>query len=111
MKKAKIQLGQRIRVLRKARGLTQEQLAELVDIEQKHVSCIELGKNSPPIDRLEKIAQALDVPIKTFFELESQTEVMHASAEITLLLQELDADKRQLACTIFKGIVQALQQH
>ena len=41
MKTTKELLGERIRELRKARGLTQEQLAELVEIEQKHVSRLE----------------------------------------------------------------------
>ncbi|MEI8356296.1 MAG: helix-turn-helix transcriptional regulator [Deltaproteobacteria bacterium] len=41
MKNTKELLGARIKEIRKARGLTQEQLAEMVDIEQKHVSRIE----------------------------------------------------------------------
>ena len=38
MKPTKVLFGERIRELRKLRGLTQEQFAELIDVEQKHVS-------------------------------------------------------------------------
>lgn len=68
MKATKVLLGERIRELRKAKGLTQEQLAELVEVEQKHVSRLELGKSYPTIERLEKIAEALNVPLKDFFD-------------------------------------------
>jgi transcriptional regulator with XRE-family HTH domain len=61
-------LGARLRELRKAKGLTQDKLAELVDIEQKHVSRIELGKSYPTIDRLERLADALSVSVAVFFD-------------------------------------------
>ncbi len=37
-------------------------------MEQKHVSRLELGKSYPTIERLERIAGALDVPLKEFFD-------------------------------------------
>jgi len=68
MKTTKELLGARIRELRKARNLSQEQLAELIDVEPRHVSRLEVGSSYPRIDRLEKIAVALNVPLKDFFE-------------------------------------------
>lgn len=61
-------LGARIRELRKARRLTQEQLAELLGIEQKHISLIELGKSYPSLDRLMRIAEILGVPLPSLFD-------------------------------------------
>jgi len=63
MENTKELLGAQIREIRKARGLTQEQLAEMIDVEQKHVSRIESGKNYPSIDRLEKMAAALNASL------------------------------------------------
>lgn len=68
MKTGKEKLGARIKEFRKARGLSQEQLAEIIGIEQKHVSRLEVGKSYPTIDRLEKLALALNVPMGRFFD-------------------------------------------
>lgn len=54
-------LGKRIKEIRKQKGLTQEQLAELVGIGTPNISYIECGKFAPAIDTLEKIAQVLNI--------------------------------------------------
>lgn len=59
--------GKRVQELRKARRLTQEQLAELIDIDVKHMSKIECGRHFPSIEILNKIAEALEKPIQDFF--------------------------------------------
>lgn len=53
-------VGDRIRAARRARGLTQEQLAELLLADFKTVSRIEGGVTSPRLDRILEIAGALD---------------------------------------------------
>jgi len=68
MKLVKKLLGERIRELRKAKGLTQEQLAELVGVEPRHISRVEGGYSSPSIERLARIAEILEVPIKALFD-------------------------------------------
>ncbi len=60
-------LGSRIKELRKFRKMTQEKLAELIDIEPNNVSKIEIGKNYPSPDNLAKIALALNIEIYELF--------------------------------------------
>ncbi|HLP98672.1 MAG TPA: helix-turn-helix transcriptional regulator [Sideroxyarcus sp.] len=60
-------LGRRIKELRKKSGMTQEQLADLVRIDPRHLSRLERGVHYPSIDTLELIAQYLHVPIKELF--------------------------------------------
>jgi transcriptional regulator with XRE-family HTH domain len=60
-------LGLRIKELRKNKKLTQTQLAEMIGIDYKHLSRIEVGSSFPSINTLEKTAQALKVEIKEFF--------------------------------------------
>ena len=57
----KKQLGQRIKELRKLKGLTQEQLAEIVGIGTSNISYIETGKFAPSIENFERIVEALGV--------------------------------------------------
>lgn len=58
----KILLGRKIKEIRKRRGVTQEQLAELIETSYKYIQRIE-GKNPPAIriDTIGRIAKALKV--------------------------------------------------
>ena len=59
MNSIKKQLGSRIKEIRKHRGITQEQLAEMVGIGTSNISYIETGKFAPSIENFEKIVKAL----------------------------------------------------
>lgn len=61
-------IGARIKELRRKAGLTQEQLAERVELDARHLSRLEVGRNFPSLDSLERIAQALNVPLVEFFQ-------------------------------------------
>lgn len=67
MNNLKIRLGQRIKYLRKAKNITQERLAELVNMDITSLSKIETGRNYPQPDTIEKIAKALDIEIFKLF--------------------------------------------
>lgn len=59
----KKRLGKRIQEIRKSRNLTQEELAEMIDIGTSNISYFETGKFYPAPETLGKIAQALGVEI------------------------------------------------
>jgi DNA-binding XRE family transcriptional regulator len=56
-------VGRRIRDLRMAAKLTQEQLAERSGLTQSHVCRLELGQHAPNALTIERIARALGVPV------------------------------------------------
>ncbi|MFB4294692.1 helix-turn-helix transcriptional regulator [Nonomuraea sp. ATR24] len=62
------QFGQRLRELREGRGLTQEQLGELAEVDRKTINRIENGMYSPHLDKLFQIADALSIPPRDLFE-------------------------------------------
>ena len=66
----KQELGEKIKRVRKKRGLTQEQLAELIDISSRNLSNIELGQNFPKAETLEKILKSLDITTEELFAKE-----------------------------------------
>lgn len=53
--------------IRKARGLRQNDLAEMVGVTQPHISRIEKGDEGPPLSLFRQIAEALDVPLSVLF--------------------------------------------
>lgn len=61
-------LGLNIVYYRKRDKLTQEQLAELLDIERTHLSRVELGKGGVSLDVLFGIANIFKIPIKALFD-------------------------------------------
>jgi transcriptional regulator with XRE-family HTH domain len=56
-------LGKRIRSLRRARKLSQEQLAEAADLMQHYVSQVELGQRNVSVVTLRVVAKALDLSL------------------------------------------------
>ena len=65
MKTTKELLGGRIKELRKLKGLSQEKLSEKRLIDPKHLSRIEVGRGFPSLDTLERLANVLNVELKT----------------------------------------------
>ncbi|MEB0207130.1 helix-turn-helix transcriptional regulator [Pseudomonas sp. CCC3.1] len=65
-------LGQRIRALRKALGLTQAQLAESLDYEPMTISRFERGEYSPGFDALHQLAKALGVSLASLLQFEAK---------------------------------------
>jgi len=53
--------GRRLRELRKAKGLTQEALAEAADLSGNYISDLELGLKVPSLTILVRLSEALDI--------------------------------------------------
>lgn len=64
------QIGENIRLLRKSKGLSQEQLALRAEINASYMGQVERGEKNPTIDVLGKIAQALQTPLEALVSLE-----------------------------------------
>jgi transcriptional regulator with XRE-family HTH domain len=56
-----------LREYRRKRGLTQEKLAEMVEVSTHHIGMIELTRNFPTFDLIERIAEALGIEIYELF--------------------------------------------
>ena len=61
-------IGERIRKLRSTRGISQEVLAHLADLDRTYVNSVENGRRNISIENIEKLAKALDVTLRSFFD-------------------------------------------
>jgi transcriptional regulator with XRE-family HTH domain len=61
-------LGEKVRAYRHERGLTQEALADSLDLSVAYVSLIERGGRNPPYTTVVAIAQALGVATRDICE-------------------------------------------
>lgn len=60
-------IGEAVRFRRKSAELTQEELAEAVDLNPKYLGEVERGEKIISIEALLRIAKAVKTPIREFF--------------------------------------------
>ena len=59
--------GQKVKLMRKAKELSQEDLAKKSGLNRPYISAIEKGKRNISLEVIEKLAEALEIEIKEFF--------------------------------------------
>ncbi len=67
-----IKLGKNIKKYRNKKGLTQQKLADIVDIGINFIGKIEVGFSKPSLDTVIKIAKALDVKLCDLFDFDKE---------------------------------------
>ncbi len=66
-------LGSRIKALRSAKDLTQEQIADKIGVSRQKYARIESGANSITLDILSKVAEVLDVTVSDITKVLDET--------------------------------------
>jgi transcriptional regulator with XRE-family HTH domain len=70
--------GKSVRLLRKSRGFTQEELAFCAHLDRTYISLLELGENSPTLDTVFTLLKPLEV---TFSDLARMVETQIEGGE------------------------------
>lgn len=78
-------IGSFLRELRKEKGLTQEQLAERLNVSNRSVSRWETGNNMPDLSILVELSDFYNVDIKEIIDGERKSENMEKEIKDTLL--------------------------
>lgn len=99
-------VAKQIRLLRLKKGFTQESLAEKADLGFNYVYRLENKNLNVKVETLEKIMQALDVEIATFFDAESP----QRSLEFNALIEELDQLPQETRNTLIKAFRDIINQ-
>jgi transcriptional regulator with XRE-family HTH domain len=105
MKSTSKLIGARIKELRRSRNLSQDQLSELIGIDPKHLSRIELGKSFSSLETLEGIARELQVELKDLFDFSHLETHEMDKKQIEDLLDGLNQDKLRLVYKVVKSLV------
>lgn len=85
--------GQRLRWLRQAKKLTQEQLGQAVHVDYKHIGAIERGIRAPSFDVIERLAKFLKVEHYQLF-LPADAKEIDIEAELRAVTSEMDKAQR-----------------
>jgi len=91
-------IGEKIKKVREAKGFSQKQVAVMLDMDQSQYSKIENGKTDPTTSTLEKIARTLGVDVPVLFASDDIFKDVN-SADKTLmekirLIEQLDDKER-----------------
>lgn len=94
-------IGMRVKAARHAKNISQSVLAEEIDRTKETVSNIERGLSAPTIETLERLSNALDVPLSEFFEgaerSTSNKRRMELEVNIRECLKELSVNELKIA--------------
>lgn len=99
------EFGARVKELREKKRFTQEQLSELIDIDSRSLSRIETGISFTTINKLKKLAKALDVGINDLFVTEHQDSKGELVKKISTLLKTADAESVKLIYKVILAIL------
>lgn len=64
----RIKFGKRVRKLREAQGISQEELGFISDLHRTYISEVERGIRNISLDNIYKLAKALDVSLRDLFD-------------------------------------------
>ena len=102
------EIGQRIRRIRKSRGLSQEQLAELVGISTTHMSHIETANTKLSLPVFIQIAEVLEVQTDTLLYDQPRDSVDSSMSTIAAVLESCDAKQARFIAEMVKAAKQSM---
>lgn len=101
-------VGTAIAEQRRARGLTQAKLAEMINLEQEAISRWERGTRMPTLHRLQQLSDALDCSVDQLLQRGSKRPDDQL-AMIADALDGLDSDERELVVNFVQQFADMLK--
>jgi transcriptional regulator with XRE-family HTH domain len=101
-------LGERLRALRKARGVSQESLAAASSLSGKFIGEVERGEKSISIDSLYRVSVSLGIPLHHLTDVRGRTAVRpseDAQRIFALVSGRLPADKLRRAHEVVRTML------
>ncbi|HVV82899.1 MAG TPA: helix-turn-helix transcriptional regulator [Kofleriaceae bacterium] len=97
-------LGLRLRALRDAANVTQEDLGRRAKLSPKFISAIENGHTNPSIGAVARLSAALGLPLTAFFSEDPPGEVVDDVMAMAALLASRPAPARRRALKIVRAL-------
>ena len=99
--------GNRIRAYRKARELSQPQLAAMLGITKNSITNWETGVSRPELSMIPKLCQALSITTDAFFDMPAGRQTLSkAEQEHMRLYRSLDAYRQRTVNTLMESMIE-----
>lgn len=103
-------IGNRIRVIRNSRQLTQEELSELSDISREHISHIESGSAKMSLRAIVNIANALETSVDYFLHDNVKASYSKFDLDFKILLEHCTPREREIVYDSVKSLIDTLKK-
>lgn len=103
-------IGQKIRKIRKAHGLSQEELAERINISTTHMSHIETGNTKLSLPVFVDIAAALEVRTDDLLDNPTAT-TSNSLDEIAAVLERCSAQEAKIIVDVVKAAKRSMDMY
>jgi transcriptional regulator with XRE-family HTH domain len=107
MKRLSMIFIKNLKEYRKKRGFTQAKLAEKVNVTAHYIGMLEMGRNFPATDLIERIARALDIEMYELF-VESSSPSKELEKLRNDIMQEI---KKTITETVIQTIREAFEEN
>lgn len=106
-----IAFGRELRKLRQQRGLTQEKLAEFVDLSVPYISHLERGTKKPSLAVLTRLAESLGVTVDRLLTGNQKTDKTAFYLEVQELLGDCSTRERAILTEIAYAAKRSIREH
>ncbi len=96
-------MGERIRGARKAKKLSQEQLAEICSLSAAHIGHIERGTRIPSLDTVFRISQTLEISID-YIILDSLENNSVSISNLKSIIEKMSHEKQAIIISTMKAL-------
>lgn len=104
-------LGKNIKEIRKSLKITQEQLAEKIDVSTVFISQIENATRKPSLETIYKISLTLGVKIDTLINKDTSKENINNIEQLTELLNRCSPSEQDFVTDISRTLIIKLIEH
>lgn len=95
-------IGTRIQKTRKAKKLTQEQLAEMADLSPSYISAVERGVKTPKLETLIGLANILDASADDLLGDVVNASIKSAASELSERIENLPKERQQVVLEVVR---------
>ena len=99
-------VGRRIQEVRKSRGLTQAELAQMVDLSTKYISNVECGFKTPKLNTFVAIANALQCDANQLLSDVLDVTTSQESGAVSRKLQALPVDEQRRLLRVLEVMIE-----
>lgn len=101
----KEQFAKNLKTIRKSRKLTQEQLAEIVNVDFRYISFLENAKSFPSCDLIEKLSKALNANYTDLFMNEENMSREQIKKQLLETIELLDNKNLNILLNLAKDLI------
>lgn len=100
-------LGQAIKKAREARGMTREQLSELIDYAPRHIQAIENEGQHPSVDLLVQLLTMFDISADEYIFPGKESVTTSERRQFNAMVDQLDEKEFSVAMATVNGLIVA----